>query len=73
MNTKDWDTRDIYTDASGRMRARILCWSKDVVTMQRWMKKSPNRKTRFTIPERAFLSPSCGWRIESRHGAEAAT
>ena len=60
-NSRDWDTTDRFTDAKGKMLARILCWDDDGVRMERWPAKG-GRKTRFTLPEKFFLCRSCGWR-----------
>ncbi len=68
MTTRDWDVRDLYSDSSGRMRARILSWSRDEIRMKRWManKPEPQHGVRFTLSESYFLSERCGWRLHER-------
>lgn len=62
-NGYEWSRDDRFTDASGKLLARILCWDAEGVHMERWKRTRPLTKTRFTLPEKFFAeSPSCGWR-----------
>ena len=64
----EWNTTDVFrsNDGAGPLRARILLWARGKVEMERWHQKSPSRRVRYTLSERYFTSPSCGWKLVAR-------
>ena len=60
-----WDKETIYVSNEGRgpLRARVLDVNQRRARLERWDKKSPNRRTLFSLPA-WFLweAEACGWR-----------
>lgn len=57
---------EIYRSNNGKgpLRARILKWQDGWLTLERWNRRRPERRMKFMLPERFWMSDGCGWRIE---------
>ena len=64
MEQFEWDSDKIFVsnNGAGPLAARILCVADGVAKMERWNKKRPVNRTRFTLPVWFLSSPQCGWK-----------
>lgn len=68
-NAYEWDLSDRYTDSSGLLLAKITSWTDGVVHLVRWRAKDGengsdrSRPVSFTLSEKFWMSPACGWRL----------
>lgn len=69
MNSKDWGADDRFIDRSGKYHARILCWTNVGVKIAWWKHPRKRSEKRATIPVTYWLSPVCGWTLDTTTAA----